>query len=246
MFLANDDGKEESWCHVFGIPREAFVEPVEACQDSWKVQPIQEENGHTRPCGKPRPCDLAKRFLDCAGAMALTCKVLASTAQRCDNATHFGLVESDANKCFMFGLRLLLENLRDHPSARAHWPTDDPVCLAEMAEATRKFTPELEVVDAHPVAWLDGTRHGIQNKWANPQAQQEDHSGGKKMPLQKILPMFDPTGKVAAAATNAPAWHDSKVARLGGLCETIDRLPFPRCVLADAAFRGSVTGTKIL
>jgi hypothetical protein len=49
MFLANDDGKEESWCHVFGIPQEAFVELVEACQDSWKSQPIQEENGHPAP-----------------------------------------------------------------------------------------------------------------------------------------------------------------------------------------------------
>jgi hypothetical protein len=84
-FLANDDGKEESWCRVFGLPQEAFAELVKARQDSWKVLPIQEESGHTRPRGKPRPCDLAKRFLDRAGAMALTCKVLASTAQRCDN-----------------------------------------------------------------------------------------------------------------------------------------------------------------
>jgi hypothetical protein len=246
MFLSNDDGKEESWCHVFGIPREAFAELVEACQDSWKAQPIQEENGHTRPCGKPRPCNLAKRFLDCAGTMALTCKVLASTAQRCDNATYFGLVESDANKYFMFGLRILLENLRDLPNARVHWPIDDPVYLKEMAARMLEFTPELEIIGAHPVAWLDGVRYRIQNKWANPQAQQEDYSGEKKMPLRKILPIFDPTGKVVAAAINAPAWHDSKVARLGGLYDIIDKLPIPYCVLADAAFRGSVTGTKIL
>jgi hypothetical protein len=69
---------------------------------------------------------------------------------------------------------------------------------------------------------------------------------GKENATTKILPMFDPTGKVAAAATNAPAWHDSKVARLGGLCKIIDKFPLPHCVLADAAFRGSVTGTKIL
>jgi hypothetical protein len=47
------------------------------------------------------------------------------------------------------------------------------------------------------------------------------------------------------SSTNAPAWHDSKAARLGELYKTIDRLPFPRRFLADAAFRGSVTGTKI-
>jgi hypothetical protein len=146
----------------------------------------------------------------------------------------------------MLGLRLLLESLRDLPSASARWPKDDPICLAEMAEAMRELAPELEGINARPVAWLDGTRCRVQNKWANPQAQQEDCSREKKVPLQKILPMFDPTGKVAAAAMNAPAWHDLKAARLGGLYETIDRLPHPRRVLADAAFRGSVVGTKIL
>jgi hypothetical protein len=35
-----------------------------------------------------------------------------------------------------------------------------------MAAAMRKFTPELEEIDAHPVAWLDGIRYRIQNKWA--------------------------------------------------------------------------------
>jgi hypothetical protein len=64
-----------------------------------------------------------------------------------------------------------------------------------MAEAMREFTPELEGINARPVAWLDGTRCRIQSKWANPQAQQEDCSREKKVPLQKILPTFDPTGK---------------------------------------------------
>ena len=54
------------------------------------------------------------------------------------------------------------------------------------------------------MAWLDGVRYRIQNKWANPQAQHEDYSREKKMPLQNILPIFDPTGKVVAAAINAP------------------------------------------
>ena len=64
---------------------------------------------------------------------------------------------------------------------------------------------------------------------------------GKENAAAKNLPMFDPSGKVLAAATSAPAWHDSKAARPGERCDAISKLP-----LADAAFRGSMTGTKIL
>ena len=54
MFLSNDDGKEESWCHVFGTPREALVELVEACQDSWRAQPTHQKRVVTRaPVANP-------------------------------------------------------------------------------------------------------------------------------------------------------------------------------------------------
>ena len=60
--------------------------------------------------------------------------------------------------------------------------------------------------------------------------------------MAAAMPQF-----ITPAAINAPAWHDSKVARpAGGLDEVINKLPIPYCVLADAVFGGSVTGTTIL
>ena len=98
-----------------------------------------------------------------------------------------------------------------------------------------------------PVAWVDGVRFPIANKWSNNAARKQDQSGEKKLTIRKMILIFDPFGKCVCAVINANGkWPDSRPCAAFGLYEEVDQLPPGYCILSDTAFRGAVANAKII
>lgn len=75
-FEGNNNGSDQSWFHYLGLSKESFNALVELCEEPWRNNPIINFNGKSRPQGKPRPCALAKRLLDCRATIALGLRFL--------------------------------------------------------------------------------------------------------------------------------------------------------------------------
>ena len=99
----------------------------------------------------------------------------------------------------------------------------------------------------NPVAFLDGVRFRIENKWKTPAARKEDQSGEKKLTLRKVILLSDATGYIVAVALNIPgSWGDSKATRLMGIYGLIEELLDRYHVVADTAFKGDLLLGKIV
>ena len=232
---------------MVGLPEVAFYELVNLCEEPWRENPILATNGHNRPVGRPRPCDISRRYLNCRDTIGLVLRWLTSCQDRFDVAKEFGLVESDGNKYLVFGIQVMLSVLREHDFAQMSWKTNDLEYLNRMAEHMKNYVPELENYDQKIVGYLDGVRFRIVNKWIRPKDQKEDYSGEKKYALRKILIIFDPLGRIVAAVWNCPGkWNDSKCTRRGALYRKIDELPEGYSIVADSAFKGKILGSKVL
>ena len=67
------------------------------------------------------------------------------------------------------------------------------------------------------------------------------------MTLRKMILLFDPFGKCKLAVINANGkWPDSRACHIYGVYDDVARLPEGYCVLADTAFQGAITGSKII
>jgi hypothetical protein len=114
-FEGNSNGSDQSWFHYVGLSKESFSALVELCEEPWRNNPIIDFNGKSHPQGKPRPCALAKRLLDCRATIALGLRYLMTPDSRDSLAMMFGVVESCVNKYIAFALSILLHILERDP-----------------------------------------------------------------------------------------------------------------------------------
>lgn len=85
--------------------------------ERWLSRPIPRRDAHMS--GKPRP---GGRSLDTDGALGLTLHFLNSTMLESSLQQLFGLIPSTVSRYITFGLKILLETLRQMPDAAIRWP----------------------------------------------------------------------------------------------------------------------------
>jgi len=248
------DDTDETWFTRVALPKQSFLDLVNLCEQTWAVNPISafRTDNISGETGQPRPQDLSRRELDCAGTVGIALKFLTSTDGVPSISEKFGVVETVGRKYIDFGLEILIHVLKDHPNAQIVWPVDDQSYLDEMAHLIHLYVPELanerQQHGINLVAFIDGVRFRIVNKWSDPAARKRDQSGEKKLTIRKIILITDPRGYIVAAGINCPgSWHDSKCAFSTGLYDIIQTtLPNGYNVAADTAFSGSIYGKKIV
>ena len=234
--------EEREWMDWVGIPELAFTNLVNIQRNRWTTLPLEDEDG------KPRPCDLKRRLLNCAGSLALYLYWMSHDMDYGPVGKMFGLLDTEAEKYIKFEIRILLPELRVHPHAQIYWPHHDLHYLKEMNDLFHLYVPELRnEFHLRPVAWLDGVRFEIVSKWSNPAAKKNDESGEKKLTLRKMQLLFDPRGKCVGAVWNLPgSWQDGKGCRIGLLYDLIDLLHVGYCILVDTNFQGRLIGGKLI
>jgi hypothetical protein len=89
------------------------------------------------------------------------------------------------------------------------------------------YEPDIaHCLEEKPVAWVDGVRYPIANKWSDTEARIQDQSGEKKKTIQKMILIFDPFAKCVCAVINANGkWPDSQPCAIVDLYEEVDKLP---------------------
>jgi hypothetical protein len=237
-----DSSPSSSWFDWVGLPQNAFQYLVHQCEQAWESSPLDEKDG------TPRPCDLKRRCLDCAGTVAMVLYHMNKPVLHSDISKLFGVVETDAQRYIDFGIRVMLPILRDNPFAKIIWPMEEPGYLDRMAENMLRYVPDFyDKFALKPVGWVDGVRFRIANKWSRPKERKQDQSGEKKLTLRKIQLLFDPEGHIVCAVWNTPGkWHDSKCCSRGGLYRRVAQLPDGYCILADTAYKGGLMNSKII
>lgn len=240
--FCNSPHSEEAWIDKVGLPGEAFYELVESCEEIWRTTPLRTQNG------VPRPCDLVKRHLDCAGTVGLLLMWMITCSKQKDVCDKFNIIDTVCQKYLEFAVSILLPVLRRDERARIHWETNNIEYLERMATKTRLYTPELHTVYGQKVVgYVDGTRFRIHDKWSRPADRKGDKSGEKKLTLRKIIFVFDPDNRCVACVLNSPgSWHDSKCATKSFLYKRAEQLPDGYCILADTAFKGHLRSGKII
>jgi hypothetical protein len=155
----------------------------------------------------------------------------------------FGQIKGNFDKYLKFGIRIMLDALKDHPRARIEWPCQDKEYLEKMADSMRLYAPGVEEkLKLKPVGWLDCVRFTVPKR-GDYKKQNEDYSRD----LRKMLILFDPWGRAVCAIVNSPGkWHDSKVCARLGLYDIIDKMLDGYCILADSAFRGHIQDRNII
>lgn len=232
-----------------GLPKPSFLELVELARPYFDHNAITAYR-HDRPhgeSGNPRPQDIARRSLDCEATIAIALKFLMCSSDENDIGTMFGLVQTVARRYINFGIEIIVDILIDHERCKILWKSDSAGYLEEMSHLTQLYVPELHEWGLHPVAFLDGVRFRIGNKWKTPAARREDQSGEKKLTLRKVILLSDATGYIVAVALNIPgSWGDSKATRLMGIYGLIEELLDHYHVVSDTAFKGDLLLGKIV
>jgi hypothetical protein len=222
-----NDASDETWFTWVGLPKASFLELVELAQplfDNNAIVPFRRDRP-TGETGNPRPQDIARRSLDCEATMGITLKFLTCSAEIQDIGKMFGLVDTVARKYINFGVEIIVDILIDHDQSKIIWKPNSAIYLETMSHLTQLYVPELHDWGLCPVAFLDGVRFQIGNKWKTPAARKEDQSGEKKLTLRKVILLSDATGYIVAVALNVPgSWGDSKATRLMGIYGLIEEL----------------------
>lgn len=248
VFNCNDNS-DETWFTWVGLPKPSFLELVELATPYFENNAIVafRRDRPTGETGKPRPQDIARRSLDREATLGIALKFLICSSEIQDIGKMFGLVDTVARKYINFGIKIIVHILIDHHRSKIEWKADNASYLEAMSDLTRLYVPELHDWGLKPVAFIDGVRFQIGNKWKSPAARKEDQSGEKKLSLRKIILLSDPTGYIVAVVLNIPgSWGDSKATRLMGVYALIEELLDGYNVVADTAFKGDLLLEKVV
>ena len=227
--------KEEEWIAEIGIPLKAFNELVDATRQIYCREPLSLGNG------RPRPCDLKRRLLDCRSSVAYLLYWISHAMDEKDAGNHFGLTDTEADRHLQFTFSIVLPALRSLDYARVEWPIDDEEYLRRQHQLFLLYTPEFEKWKEKPCFWVDGVRFPIVREYLNPKRWKKNKSGEKQMELRKAIFLFDIAANLVAAVWNAPGvWHESEGAKRGVLYDEIEKLPGDYCGLGDTAYRGGL------
>ena len=88
--------------------------------ERWYMQPIPRTDSSSH--GEPRP---GARSLDVSGVLGLVLHYLNSTMLEITLQQIFALIPATTSRYITFGLRILLETLREMPDAAIRWPQED-------------------------------------------------------------------------------------------------------------------------
>jgi hypothetical protein len=127
---------EEAWFEKVGLPEDSFAALVLVMLPFWIATPIVEAEGNVN---QPRDSDLKRRQLNCRDTVALVLRWYTSTSKRVDVMQEFGQTKGNFDKYLKFGIRIMIEALKDHPTARIEWPCQDKEYLEKMADSIRLY-----------------------------------------------------------------------------------------------------------
>ncbi|KAG6824837.1 hypothetical protein H0H92_005660 [Tricholoma furcatifolium] len=171
--------------------------------NAWYWTPIPRRDTSETATSRP-----GGRSLDAAGALGLVLHYLNSTMREISLQQIFAIIPSTASQYITFGLRILLQVLRQMEEAAIRYPHGvaefqklNDLIIARHPRLTGAFTS------------IDGLKLPVQTS-ADEDIENATYNGWLSEHFISSVLAFSPEGLIIAAKLNAPgSWHDAHVAQ---------------------------------
>eukprot|EP00743_Colponemidia_sp_Colp-15_P011504 GILK01012854.1.p1 GENE.GILK01012854.1~~GILK01012854.1.p1 ORF type:complete len:203 (-),score=9.78 GILK01012854.1:342-950(-) len=149
----------------------------------------------------------------------------------------FGTPPSTTRQNLSQGMKILLQTLRELPSAAVVWPTD-MVTLQKYADLIHGRQRSLRPLGYNAIGFMDGLNLSIQNDYKDSLMQNANWNGWLQQSMCSSLLVWSQEGKIIMCRLNGPgSWHDNHMAE--NVHAALVSLPESYCLVTDTAFKAA-------
>eukprot|EP00742_Colponemidia_sp_Colp-10_P011916 GILJ01013310.1.p1 GENE.GILJ01013310.1~~GILJ01013310.1.p1 ORF type:complete len:375 (-),score=23.47 GILJ01013310.1:55-1179(-) len=176
-------------------------------------------------------------LLDEAAILGLVLHFLNSTMLHKTLCEIFGTPPSTTRENLAQGMKILLQTLRELPSAAVAWPTD-MVTLEKYADLIHGRQRSLRPLGYNAIGFMDGLNLPVQNDYKDCLMQNANWNGWLQQSMCSNLLVWSPEGKIIMCRLNGPgSWHDGHMAE--NVYAALVSLPESYCLVTDTAFKAA-------